>query len=197
MRRIGVPFVFKALLAVTLGTALGLWATQAAVNRGFLFGAIAAGPWIAFPTVGSNLIDPYARAVVARTAYLPIGADEGLAFYATGDSEGRPLSGACDYVLQSDELASRFWSLGLFDRAGHVIANAADRYAITSQDAVRMDHRIAIAIAPDLKPGNWLPSSAHDPFVLAMFLYESSSGTAIAAATDTALPVIRRHACRS
>lgn len=197
MRRIGVSFVFKALLAVTLGTVLGLWATQAAVNRGFLFGAVASGPWTAFPAVGSNLIDPYARAVIARSAYLPVGADEGLPFYATGDSEGRPLSGACDYILESDELSARFWSLGLFDRTGHVIANAADRYAITSQDVVRMDHRIAIAIAPDLQPGNWLPSPARDPFVLAMFLYESSSGTAVAAATDTALPVIRRRACRS
>lgn len=192
----GVSFVFKALLAVALGTVLGLWATQAAVNRGFLFGAATDGVWVAFPTVGSNAIDPYARAVLARTAFLPVGADEGLAFYAVRDSDGRPLSGACRYVVESAELSARFWSLGLFDRAGHVIANSADRYAITSQDAVRMDHKIAIAIAPDVQPGNWLPSPEKGPFTLVMSLYESSSGTAVATAADTVLPTIRRETCR-
>lgn len=192
-----VSFVFKALLAVALGTALGLWATQAAVNRGFLFASVADGPWVAFPTVGSGAIDPYAKAVLARTAFLPIGADEGIAFYAASDSDGRPLTGDCRYLLESAEPAARFWSLGLFDRSGHVVANPANRYAITSQEAVRMDHKVTIAIAPDVQPGNWLPSPDRRPFTLAMSLYESSSGTAVATAADTVLPVIRRVSCRS
>ena len=197
MRRVGVSFVFKALLAVAVGTILGLWATQAAVNRGFLFGAVADGPWIAFPTVGSTAIDPYARAVLARTAFVPVGADEGLAFFAASDSDGRLLTGACDYVLESGELTARFWSLSLFDRSGHVVANPASRYAITSQDAVRLDHQIAIAVAPTVQPGNWLPSPARGAFTLVMSLYESNSGTATATAADTSLPVIRRGTCRT
>lgn len=190
-----MSFVFRALLAVALGTALGLWATQAAVNQGFLFGAVTSGPWAAFPTVGSDRVDPYARAVVARSAYLPVGADEGLAFYATTDSDGRPLSGACVYDLSSDEPSARFWSLGLFDRSGHVVANPAGRYALTSQDVVRLDHRITIAIASSVQPGNWLPSPSRGPFTLVLSLYESTGGTALAAAADTVLPVIQRKTC--
>ena len=192
-----MSFVLKALLAVALGTALGLWATQAAVNRGFLFGAVAVGPWIAFPTVGSPTIDPYARAVVARTAFAPIGADEGLAFFAASDSDGRLLTGACDYLLESDELTARFWSLSLFDRSGRVVPNPAGRHAITSQTVVRLDHKIEVAVAPDIQPGNWLPSPSRGFFTLVMSLYESSSGTATATAADTSLPAIRRGKCRT
>ena len=190
-----MSFVLKALLAVILGTALGLGATQAAVHRGFLFGAVAAGPWIAFPTVGSPNVDPYARAVLAHTAYVPIGADEGVAFSAVRDGDGRPLDGACEYVLDSGELTARFWTLGLYDRAGRTVANAADRYNLTSQDVVRLDHHIAIAVASSVQPGNWLPAPSRGPFVLVLSLYESSGGTAANAVTETTLPTIRRGAC--
>lgn len=192
-----MTFVLKALLAVAIGTFLGLWATQAAVNGGFLFGAVVAGPWIAFPTVGSPTIDPYARALLARTAFAPVAADEGVAFFARRDSDGRVLTGRCDYTLRSDEPAARFWSIGLFDGTGYVVANAADRYAITSQNAVRLDRRITIAVAPDIQPGNWLPSPRSGDLVLVATLYEPSSGTALATASDTVLPVIKRGACRS
>lgn len=192
-----MSFFLKALLAALVGTVLGLWATAAAVNHGFLFGAVSVGPWVAFPTVGSPAIDPYARAVLARTAYVPVGADEGLSFAAVRDGDRRPLTGACDYVLESGELPARFWTLGLFDREGRPVANAADRHVLTSQSVVRVDRRITIAVAATVQPGNWLPSSAGEPFTLVLSLYEANGGTAVNAAADVVLPTVRRGSCRS
>ena len=195
-QRVGVSFIFKALLVVAIGTALGLWATAATTNRGFLFGAVASGPWSAYPTAGSPAIDPYARAAIARSAYLPIGTDEGLSFVAARDDARQTLDGRCSYAIESGELPARFWTLGLYDRAGRPLANPAGRYAMTSQDVVRVGGRIAIAVAPEIRPGNWLLSPATGPFVLVLVLYEANGGTAANAATDVVLPTIRREGCR-
>jgi hypothetical protein len=190
-----VSFFLKVLVVIALGMVLGLSATRASIDKGFLFGAVRDGPWTAWTTVGSNTIDPYARAVVVSSGLLPLGTDEGLAFYATADSNGRPLDGACDYTVEGNDPPARFWTLGLFDRRGTPVANAADRYALSSQDVLRRDDtRVMVAVSPSARPGNWLPAPPKGRFTLMLSLYESNSG--IASAAEAALPVIRRGACR-
>lgn len=191
-----MPFFLKVLVVTLLGTALGLLLTEAAVERGFLFGRVAQGPWTAWPATGSPKIDPYARAVLARTGLVPMSSDEGLAFLAANDAEGRPLEGACDYALEGPDPAARFWSLGLFDPRGDVTANAVDRYALTSQDVVRLDNKVGVAVSAIPQPGNWLPAPSTGRFTLLLSLYESTLGAALSSKPDFALFQLRRVACR-
>ena len=86
-------------MTLVLGVALGLALTWAAVERGYGFGAVKAGPWTAWPRTGSPDADPYARAVLSRSAEIPLALAEGLTFTATSDSGGVPLDGACRYTL--------------------------------------------------------------------------------------------------
>ena len=189
-------FVARALLVGAVGTFIGLWLTSLVVHGRFPFGAIRVGAWIAFPTVGSPSIDPYGRAILAVSAFAPVGSDEGVAFFAERDSDGRRLDGRCDYSLETPEPAARFWSISLFDAAGRVVDNPAKRFAVTSQDVVRVDRSTTVAVGSDVQPGNWLPAPANGPFVLMLSLYEANSGTATAATTDMAIPTIRRGTCR-
>ena len=85
----------KALVTAAVGIGLGLFGTWLAVERGYGFGAVTAGAWTAWPKSGSNDADPYARAVIARTAEIPLGLAEGLMFVARGDDTGAPFDPAC------------------------------------------------------------------------------------------------------
>ena len=192
-----MSFFLKVLVVIALGMVLGLSATRAAIDRGFIFSALRDGPWTAFTNVGSPGIDPYARAVLARTGILPLGTDEGLAFIAKVDGRGRPLDGACDYVLDGTDPPGRFWTLGLFDLRGAPIPNPANRYALSSQDVLRLDGtRLAVSVSSSAQPGNWLPAPPRGRYALMLSLYESNLSSGITNATDPVLPDIRRVACR-
>ena len=190
-----LSFIARALLTAAVGTLVGLWLTSLVVHGSFPFGAVRVGPWTAFPTIGSPTIDPYARAILSVSAFAPIGSDEGVAFFAERDSDGGRLDGRCDYVLETAEPAARFWSLALFDTKGRAFDNVARRYALTSQEIVRIDRSTIISVGRDIQSGNWLPSP-EGPFVLMLSLYEANSGTATAAAADMVIPTIRRGTCR-
>ncbi len=196
LRGADLSFVAKALVAASVGTLLGLWLTSVAVHGSFPFGAVRVGPWTAFPTVGSPAIDPYARAILSVSAFAPVGADEGVAFFAERDSDNRRLDGRCEYTLETAEPAARFWSIALFDRQGRVVDNPAKRFALTSQEMVRLDRSTTISVGSDVQSGNWLPSPSEGAFVLMLSFYEANSGTAMAATADMVIPTIRRGSCR-
>jgi hypothetical protein len=119
-----VSFLSKALFAVAVGTALGLLATAAAVDRISLFGSVSSGPWVAYPALGSATIDPYARAALARSAYVPIGADEGLALTAARDD-----AGAGKRLMEFEAMIERHGG------RLHVLEDGALVVAVTDADA--------------------------------------------------------------
>lgn len=97
-----------------------------------------------------------------------------------GDSEGRPLDGASDYVLhfEAAELppANAFWSVTLYDNDGFQVANQLDRFALSSwmPFAINADGSLDLYIQYEspggAKEANWLPAPA-GPFNLTMRLY--------------------------
>ncbi|MGH6797551.1 MAG: DUF1214 domain-containing protein, partial [Roseiarcus sp.] len=93
----------KFLLAGALGILLGLSLTFAALENGFGFGfglgAVKAGPWSAWPKTESGDLDPDARAMLAHSGEIPLGASEGVGFIAEGDSAGHRFDAACDYQV--------------------------------------------------------------------------------------------------
>ena len=75
--------ILISLITLVLAGAVGLGATWLTAARGTSFGALTIGAWTARPRTGTVGIDPYARASVARSGELPIGAGDGVAFSAT------------------------------------------------------------------------------------------------------------------
>src|SRR3954465_8044933 len=99
------------MVTVAVGVALGLFVTWLAVERGYGFGAVRAGPWTAWPRTGSAEADPYARAVTARSAAIALGLAEGLMFVASADSTGAPLDPVCDYRVRGRTPPARAWTI--------------------------------------------------------------------------------------
>lgn len=188
--------ILKTIVVVTLGVALGLLSTWLAVERGHGFGAVNAGVWTSWPKTGSSDADPYARAVVARTGEVPLGVAEGLSFLARTDEGGETLTGRCEYTLRSPVPTGRFWTLTPMTLDGGRFAAAAERSGITSGEIVRRaDGTFEIALAREVRPGNWLPLARPEPFQLMLRVYDTQVSSTAAAIDARVMPKIVRGQC--
>ncbi len=167
----------KFLLVACVGAFLGLSVTYLAIERGAGFNAVAAGPWVAYPKTGTDTVDPYARAMLAHSGEMPLGASEGLSFVARADSAGAAFDPACDYRFSGATPPARYWTLTLLSPEGFLVANKAQRNGFTSAEILRAaDGGFAIAIARRARPGNWLPNGEAGKFILVLRLYDTEVG---------------------
>ena len=184
------------LFSFTVAAVVGLGATWFALTEGTAFGAITVGAWTAWPKTGTAGVDPYARAAIARNGELPIGAGDGVAFFALADDKGRALDGRCDVVLSGTTPQARFWTLTIYDREGQLIASSLERKGFTSQEIARQsDGSFSIVVAPRARPGNWLPTGGADRYVLVMRLYDTPIGVATRASREAPMPSITLGRC--
>jgi hypothetical protein len=179
------------LLALAVAAAVGLGTTWLVLTRGTAFGAVPIGAWVAWPKTGTQDIDPYSRATLARTGELPVGSGDGVAFFARADDNGRAFDGRCDVRIVGTTPQARFWTLTLYDPQGRLIGNSVDRQGFTSQEVVRRaDGSFEIAVAPRTRSGNWLPTNGVDSYVLVLRLYDSPVGVATRAAREAPMPSV-------
>jgi hypothetical protein len=179
-----------------LAAAIGLGATWLTLTRGVAFGAMTVGAWTAWPKTGSVDMDPYARATIARTGALPIGAGDGVAFFAHTDDAGNALDGRCTFVVSGATPAARYWTVTLYDAQGRLVPNTIDRHGFTSAEVLRdTSGNFAITVAPRARPGNWLPSGGVEQFVLVWRLYDTPIGVASLTTKQGPMPIIVRMNC--
>jgi hypothetical protein len=191
-----VRLLLGSLFAFTVAALVGLGATWFTLTRGAAFGAISIGAWTAWPKTGTTDIDPYARAVIARTGELPTGLGDGVAFYARADDKGHPLDGRCDVELSGITPAARFWTLTLYDSEGRLVPNSVNRQGFTSQEIMRQtDGSFTIQIAPRARLGNWLPTAGVERYILALRLYDTPVGVATRNSREAPMPSIIGRAC--
>ena len=120
------------------------------------------------------------RAIVAQVglgANLP---EDAIYPLNLGDDTGKPLVGANKYTMHFDKGAhaagQRLLVVTLYDEDGFQVANALDRFAVSSWMPFNDQRgRVARSLFPERKPGkdkeaNWLPAP-RDPFNLTMRLY--------------------------
>ena len=188
--------VFGLLVTLVIATVVGLGTTWMTLSRGIAFGALPIGAWTAWPKTGTSDADPYARASIARSGELPVGAGDGVAFLAKTDDNGRALDGRCEVVVSGSTPQARFWTLTLYDPSGKLVANSIDRQGFTSQEILRRaDGSFDVTISPRARTGNWLPTSGIDSYVLVLRLYDSPVGVATRAAREAPMPAVSVRAC--
>lgn len=164
----------RAASAMIAGIVIGLLATILSLNAGYGFNSLSAGPWTAWPHVGGADIDPYARAVIARSGEAPLGRDQGLAFIARRDSDGAPLNASCEYRIADPMPTARLWTIALASPDGRLVANPTERYGYSSADVLRKeDGAFEIGVAREARPGNWLSPGKAQGFVVMLRLYDT------------------------
>lgn len=184
------------LLAFTVAAVVGLGSTWLVLTHGTPFGALRAGAWSAWPKTGTRDIDPYARAMIARSGELPIASGDGISFLARSDDEGRPLDGRCDIAVAGTTPPARYWTLTLYDSQGQLVANALNRYGFTSEEVVRsMNGDFTITLAPQARAGNWLPTGGVEHYLLMLRLYDTPVGSALQSGREVTMPTVIRKGC--
>lgn len=156
------------------------------------------GPWVTWSAAGRPEADPYTRAHIAMNGILPVSSTSEITFRAKTDSSGGRLTSACDYAVVMDEFEPAWWGLAVFDGAGRLIANPAERHGFTSSTAMREpDGRTVITLARDARPGNWLPSGRSNRVVLVLTVQDSNWAAAIHdGGAPKVLPQVIRAGCR-
>lgn len=197
-----MSFLTNALinLVVFAGVAFGggLGTAWYMIEAGSRLSTRTFGPWTTWTAAGRPEADPYTRAHSARNGLLPVSSTLELTFRAKADSDGGRLTSTCDYTVVLPEAEPAWWSLAVFDGQGKLIQNSAERYAFNNQTAMREpDGRVAIVVARDARPGNWLPSGRSGRIVL---MFTAQDAGFVAAVPDSgqvkSLPEIRRSGCR-
>jgi len=191
-----VRLIFVLILTMAIATVVGLGLTWNTATRGVEIGTLTIGPWTARPRIGTSEIDPYARAAVARSGELPIGAGDGITFRADADTAGKKLDGRCDVIVSGVTPPARFWTLTVYDTKGKLVANTLNRYGFTSQEVVRAsDGSFTVRIAPRARAGNWLPTGGISRYQLLLRLYDTPVGVATRSQKDAPLPSITMAGC--
>ncbi|MDX3928854.1 MAG: DUF1214 domain-containing protein [Shinella sp.] len=190
-----IPLLIAVALAVAFGLGIltSVWAMRATVG----FGAIALGPWVAFPQAQTAGADPYAKAHRARDGKLLFGSAEGLAFTAVSDSEGRTLSAACSYSIAGITPPARFWTLHAAGPDGMPLAPPPGRPAsVNSWSVLRgSDSNFDIRISAGAQAGNWLaiPGTARSFHLVLTLLDTPTAGSS--GVVDLAMPIVTRTGC--
>ena len=190
------PLVIATALAVAFG--LGILSSIYALRATVGFGAIALGPWTAFPAAQTVDADPYAKAHRARDGKLLLGGAEGLTFTAATDSENRTLVENCRYEISGITPPARLWTLHAADRNGNPLPGARPDLptGINAWTALRnADSNFSIRIASSATPGNWLAvPEGKDPFLLVMTLLDTPTAGS-SGVIDLSMPGITRLDC--
>jgi hypothetical protein len=191
-----VRLLTGTLFVLLVAAAVGLGATYFALTQDVAFGALRIGAWTAWPKTGTPEVDPYARAEIARTGRLPTALGDGVTFTASTDDKGKRLDGRCEVEVVGITPAARFWTLTLYNRDGHLVANSINRYDFTSQEIVRRgDGSFEIVIAPRANAGNWLPTGGVDRYLLALRFYDTAVGVATKEGREVPMPSIITRRC--
>jgi hypothetical protein len=184
------------IYAISLALLLGFGSTYWAVSGDYLFGKVRAGVWQGAPRVGSRDADPYARAVVARNAEIPLGVGEGITLTATSDDAGRPLQSTCVYRVGSTTPQARYWTITLHDEDGRPVFSELERSGFTSAEVLRdAEGRFTILVSRNPMPGNWLRMPEGGRPGLALRLYDTPVAAGTAALEARSLPTIERLDC--
>ena len=134
-----------------------------------------AGPWTAWPGVGGADIDPYARAVVARSGEAPLARDQGLVFI--GDDGCRTARRSTAPANIASSIRSRRALLDAVARdarTARCIDNPTGRYGFSSVDMLRREGgAFDIVIARNARAGNWLSPGDARKFILLLRLYDT------------------------
>jgi len=188
--------VLGYLYCMALAAAIGLGLTWMSLNQGLALGALQIGAWVAQPKAGTAEVDPYARAEFERGGWLPVGLGDGVAFIAKTDDKGRLLDGRCEVTVSGVTPQARYYTLSLYDSTGKLVANSIGRNGFTSQELVREgDGKFTVTVSPRARPGNWLPTSGIERYLLALRLYDTPIGIATRTGRESPMPSVVTGQC--
>jgi hypothetical protein len=183
----------RALLFVTVAVIGGAGSAFYMIDVGNPLTTQTSGPWTSWTDAGRAEADPYTIAHFKRAGLLPLPWPAATYYFTSRDSHGSKLYGDCEYEITGVGPPARWWSLAVFSVSGALLDSPAGRWSITSPAVMRdTSGQFTIRLAPEARPGNWLPVTGSGGITLVLTAYGMEAG----ADRLQGLPRIERVDCR-
>jgi hypothetical protein len=167
-----VKVILGILVAIILGSAIGIGSAILAFEQGVNARGIINGAWRTNLSAGSQQADIFTRAWIAVHGLLALNQSETIYYHSYTDDNGQPLSSENVYRIEGKAPDSRWWSITVYGADDFLIPNELSRYSYSGNSVMYdRDGKFTIYLARVQKPGDWLPLGNQNKFNLSLRLY--------------------------
>lgn len=161
--------------------------------------------WRSNWSIGTEAVDPYTKAWIARFGLFALRREEAVYFYTTLDAAGQPLDEECVYALDVDEHPGSWWSVTVYDGEGYLPKNADGRLSFDATKAEELKSRRVVlsAVMPEAGAetgegegeGYWISTRNAGAFDVTLRVYQPTPAAIENPAQAFVLPSIERLSC--
>ncbi len=159
--------------------------------------------WRSNWSIGTEAVDPYTKAWIARFGLFALRREEAVYFYTTLDAAGQPLDEECVYALDVDEQPGSWWSVTVYDGEGYLPKNVDARLSFDATKAQDLRSRRVVLSAERSKAGAatgeddgyWISTRNAGAFDVTLRVYQPTPVAIENPAQAFVLPPIERLSC--
>lgn len=159
--------------------------------------------WRSNWSIGTEAVDPYTKAWIARYGLFALRREEAVYFSTTLDATGQPLDEECVYALDVDEQPGSWWSVTVYDGEGYLPKNVDARLSFDATKAQDLRSRRVVLSAERSKAGAatgeddgyWISTRNAGAFDVTLRVYQPTPVAIENPAQAFVLPPIERLSC--
>jgi len=201
--RLAVLILAAAVLGLVGGLGSALTLSGLVSDRIRLGEIVEIDGWRSNWSIGTEAVDPYTKAWIARFGLFALRREEAVYFYTTLDAAGQPLDEECVYALDVDEQPGSWWSVTVYDGEGYLPKNADGRLSFDATKAEELQSRRVVLSAemPEAGAetgednGYWISTRNAGAFDVTLRVYQPTPVAIENPAQAFVLPPIERLSC--
>ena len=201
--RLAVLILAAAVLGLVGGLGSALTLSGLVSDRIRLGEIVEIDGWRSNWSIGTEAVDPYTKAWIARFGLFALRREEAVYFYTTLDAAGQPLDEECVYALDVDEQPGSWWSVTVYDGEGSLPKNADARLSFDATKAEELQSRRVVLSAemPEAgaetgeDDGYWISTRNAGAFDVTLRVYQPTPVAIENPAQAFVLPPIERLSC--
>ena len=201
--RLAVLILAAAVLGLVGGLGSALTLSGLVSDRIRLGEIVEIDGWRSNWSIGTEAVDPYTKAWIARFGLFALRREEAVYFYTTLDAAGQPLDEECVYALDVDEQPGSWWSVTVYDGEGYLPKNADGRLSFDATKAEELQSRRVVLSAemPEAGAetgednGYWISTRNAGAFDVTLRVYQPTPVALENPAQAFVLPPIERLSC--
>ena len=201
--RLAVLILAAAVLGLVGGLGSALTLSGLVSDRIRLGEIVEIDGWRSNWSIGTDAVDPYTKAWIARFGLFALRREEAVYFYTTLDAAGQPLDEECVYALDVDEQPGSWWSVTVYDGEGYLPKNADGRLSFDATKAEELQSRRVVLSAemPEAGAetgednGYWISTRNAGAFDVTLRVYQPTPVAIENPAQAFVLPPIKRLSC--
>ena len=159
--------------------------------------------WRSNWSIGTEAVDPYTKAWIARYGLFALRREEAVYFFTTLDAASQPLNDACVYALDLDEQPGSWWSVTVYDGEGYLPKNADGRLSFDATKATGLESRRVVLSAEmpdagaemDEDAAYWVSTRNAGAFDVTLRVYQPTPFAIENPAQAFVLPQVERLSC--